>query len=151
MLSLKKNPLFCMLDTETIYLRKRVYELAVVIFDSVTCDIVASKKWYIRETVESALHYQLRHNKQPIFWPNRLNPFSVLKDTNCVNWSTAISEFLAMLHKNDVSALIAHNINFDVGAIYSTNNLYGENEENNPFWHNTINLNCRDTLCMACH
>lgn len=133
MISLKKNPLFCMLDTETIYLKKRVYELACVVFDSETCEIVASKKWYIRETVESALYYQLRHAKPPIFWPNRLNPFMVLKDVNCVTWSTAISEVLGLLAKNDVNTLIAHNINFDVSAIYSTNNLYGENEENNPF------------------
>ena len=113
-----------MIDTETIYLKKRVYELAVVVFDSITCDIVASKKWYIRETVESALYYQLRHNKPPIFWPNRLNPFSVLKDHCCVTWAEAIADFGLILNKHDISALIAHNINFDVSAIYATHNLY---------------------------
>lgn len=123
MLSLTKNPLFGMLDTETIYLKKRVYELAVVIFDSITCDIIASKKWYIKETVESALYYQLRHNKAPIFWPNRLNPFQVLKA--CVSWQQALDEFMLLLSKHDIKSLIAHNVNFDVGAIYSTNNLYG--------------------------
>lgn len=140
MLSLKKNPLFAMIDTETIYLRKRVYELACVIFDSVTCEIVASKKWYIRETVDSALYYQLRNSKPPIFWPNRLNPFMVLKDVNCVTWSTAISEFLGLLAKNDVNTLIAHNINFDISAIYATHNLYKPEDfsytENEPFLAN---------------
>lgn len=140
MLSLAKNPLFAMLDTETIYLKKRVYELACVIFDSVTCEIVASKKWYIRDTVESALYYQLRHNKPPIFWPNRLNPFNVLKDTNCVTWADAISDFLLMLKKHDVDTLIAHNINFDINAIYSTDNaysaIYTDDPTNDPFLAN---------------
>lgn len=126
MLSLTKNPLFAMIDTETIYLKKRVYEIAIVIFDSVTCQIVDKKKWYIRETVESALFYQLRHNKPPIFWPNRLSPFQVLKEA--VTWQLAIDEFMRILSKNDVKELIAHNINFDVSAIYSTNNLYGAEE-----------------------
>lgn len=126
MLTLTKNPLFGMLDTETIYLKKRIYELAIVIFDSVTCAIVDSKKWYIRETVESALFYQVRHNKPPIFWPNRLNPFEVLK--SAVTWQQAINEFMLILAKNDVKSLIAHNINFDIGAIYSTSNLYGNED-----------------------
>lgn len=123
MLSLAKNPLFAMIDTETIYLKKRVYELAVVVFDSVTCAIVESKKWYINETVESALYCQLRIGKPPIFWPNRLSPFQVLK--GAVTWGQALNEFSAILAKNDVKTLIAHNINFDIGAIYVTNNLYG--------------------------
>lgn len=140
MVTVNKNPLFAMLDTETIYLKKRVYELAIVIFNSITCEVVTSKKWYIKDTVESALYYQLRHGKPPIFWPNRLNPFSVLKDECCVNWSTAISEFLDILSKNNVSALIAHNINFDISAIYSTHNLYKPEDftytDNDPFLAN---------------
>ena len=119
-----KNPLFAMIDTETIYLKKRVYELALVVFDSVTCEIIQSKKWYIKDTVESALYYQLRHGKPPIFWPTRINPFTLLKDECCVNWSTAINEFMALLSNYKVSALIAHNINFDISAIYATHNLY---------------------------
>lgn len=126
MITLAKNPLYAMIDTETIYLKKRVYELAVVIFDSVTCQIVDKKKWYIKETVESALYYQLRNSKPPIFWPNKLSPFQVLKDA--VTWQNAIAEFMAMLSKHDVKDLIAHNINFDVSAIYATNNLYGLDE-----------------------
>lgn len=112
-----------MVDTETIFIKKRVYELAVVVFDSVTCEIIASKKWYIKETVESALFYQLRNNKPPVFWPNRLNPFQVLKES--VTWQQALDEFMRLLSKHDIKSLIAHNVNFDVGAIYSTNNLYG--------------------------
>lgn len=135
-----KNPFFAMIDTETIYLKKRVYELAVVVFDSVTCEIISSKKWYIKEVVESALYYQLRHGKPPIFWPNRLNPFQVLKESNCVTWSTAIKEFMAILTKNKVDTLIAHNINFDISAIYATNNLYKPEDfsylENDPFLAN---------------
>lgn len=132
-----KNPLFAMIDTETIYLKKRVYELAVVVFDSTTCEVLASKKWYIKEVVESALYYQLRHGKPPIFWPNRLNPFQVLKESNCVTWSTAIKEFMAILTKNKVDTLIAHNINFDISAIYATNSLYKAEDftctDNDPF------------------
>ena len=111
-----------MIDTETIYLKKRTYEIALVIFDSVTCEIVASKKWYIKETLESAVYYQLRHEKPPIFFPLRLNSLSLLIDS--VPFDQAIGEFLATLKKHDVKSLIAHNINFDVSAIYSTANLY---------------------------
>jgi len=124
-LTLAKNPLFAMVDTETIYLKKRVYEMAVVVFDSVTCDIIASKKWYIKQTLESAIYYQLRHNKPPIFWPKRLNPLSLLNES--VEWQQAITEFNALLSKHDVKALMAHNINFDIGAIYKTDNLYTDN------------------------
>lgn len=132
MISLKKNPLYAMIDTETIYLKKRVYELAVVVFDSVTCSIVDSKKWYIKETVESALFYQLRNSKPPVFWPYRLNPFEVLKIA--VTWQQALDEFMLTIYKNDVKSLIAHNINFDISAIYATNNLYGtEYTQDKPF------------------
>lgn len=129
MLSLSKNPLFGMLDTETIYLKKRVYELALVIFDSVTCEIIASKKWYIKESLESAIFYQLRHHKTPIFWPSRLNPLTVLKES--VPFDQALTEFMLILYKNDVKVLIAHNINFDISAIYQTANLYSDKLGNN--------------------
>lgn len=122
MLTLKKAPLFAMIDTETIYIKKRVYELAIVVFDSVTCQPIVSKKWYIKETVESCIYYQLRHNKTPIFWPSRLNPLTLLKES--VSWKQAKNEFLAMLKAHGVDSLIAHNINFDVSAIYTTDSLY---------------------------
>lgn len=132
MLSLEKKPLFAMIDTETIYLRKRIYELAVVVFDSVTCEIVDKKSWYIKETLESTVYYQLRHNKPPIFWPSRLNPLALLKEA--INWEQAIDEFTLLLSKHDIKSLIAHNINFDIGAIYATNNLYGtEDTQNRAF------------------
>lgn len=124
-----------MIDTETIYLKKRVYELAIVVFDSVTCEVVDKKKWYIREAIESAIYYQLRHNKTPIFWPSRLNPLALLKEA--VTWEQAKNEFIAILAKNGVQDLIAHNINFDVSAIYATNNLYKAEDftytDNDPF------------------
>ncbi len=129
MITLAKNPLYAMIDTETIFIKKRVYELAIVIFDSITCEIVESKKWYIKDTVESALFYQLRHNKPPIFWPNRLNPFQVLKES--ASFDQALTEFLLMLQKHDVTSLIAHNINFDISAIYQTANLYSDKLGNN--------------------
>ena len=133
MLNLKKHPLFCMLDTETIYLRKRVYELACVVFDSVTCEIVAKKRWYIKETLRDAVYYQLRNGKTPIFWPQRLNALSIFHDPDCVEWDTAKNEFLTMLKKHDIHALIAHNVNFDLSAIYSTDNSYAEEPTNEPF------------------
>lgn len=121
-ISLKKAPLFAMIDTETIYMKKRVYELAIVVFDSVTCQTIASKKWYIKETIESGIYYQLRHNKPPIFWPSRLNPLTLLKES--VSWKQAKNDFLSTLKAHGVESLIAHNINFDVQAIYSTDSLY---------------------------
>lgn len=124
-ISLLKNPRFCMLDTETIYLQKHVYELAFIVFDSNTCESLYKVRYYIRETVESAAYYFLRNQKYPLFWPNRLNPITVLKDADCVSWDFALSQLLAILKAYDVSSIIAHNVNFDVSAIYNTNNKYG--------------------------
>jgi hypothetical protein len=63
----------------------------------------------------------------PIFWPeSRLNVMNCLKDKDCVSWSDAIGALLASVRKYDVSAFIAHNINFDVGAIYKTSELYSD-------------------------
>lgn len=129
MITLAKNPLYAMVDTETIYMKKRVYELAAVVFDSVTCNIVESKTWYIKETIESAIFYQLRHKKPPIFWPSRLNPLNLLKES--IPFDQALTEFLLMLQKHDVKSLIAHNINFDISAIYQTANLYSDKLGNN--------------------
>jgi len=129
MLSLTKNPLYAMVDTETIFLKKRVYELAVVVFDSVTCAIVDSKKWYIKESLESAIFYQIRHNKTAIFWPTRLNPLALLNES--VHFDQALTDFLLMLQKHDIRSLIAHNINFDISAIYQTANLYSDTLGNN--------------------
>lgn len=122
MLTLKKAPLFAMIDTETVFIKKRVYELAIVVFDSVTCQPIVSKKWYIKDTIESCVYYQLRHKKMPIFWPSRFNPLTLHKES--VSWKQAKNEFLAMLKAHSVESLIAHNINFDVGAIYGTDSFY---------------------------
>ena len=134
MATLTKNPLFAMLDTETVYLKKRVYELALIIFDSVTCEVITSKKWYIKETLEGAVYYQLRHSKPPIFWPSRLNALSLLKDA--VAWQDAIAEFLTLLEINGVSSLIAHNVNFDINAIYATENKIRGMNAGGPFLAN---------------
>ena len=134
MLSLKKNPLFAMLDTETIFVsKKRAYEIALVIFDSVTCEVLDKKRWYIQETLRDAVYYQLRTGQTPIFWPARLNALSVFNDPDCVTWEDAKADFLTMLKKHDVWAIIAHNVNFDLSAIYSTDNIYAEEPTNEPF------------------
>jgi hypothetical protein len=125
--SLAKNPLFMMIDTETVYMKKRVYELGYIVFDSVTCAIVDKGRFLIKETLESALFYFLRHGKTPIFWPeSRLNVMDCIKSKDCVNWSEAIGALLASVKKYDVAAFIAHNIAFDIGAIYKTSELYSE-------------------------
>ena len=125
--SLAKNPLFMMVDTETIYMKKRVYELGFLVFDSVTCAVIDKGRFLIRETCECALYYFLRNNKMPIFWPeSRLSVTKCLKDKDCVNWQEAICALLARVKKHDISAFIAHNISFDIGAIYKTSELYSE-------------------------
>lgn len=135
MISLKKNPLFAMLDTETIFQsKKRAYEIALVIFDSVTCEVIEAKRWLVKESLRDAVYYQLRTGKTPIFWPQRLNALSVFNDPDCVDWDTAKNDFLLMLKKHDIHAIIAHNVNFDISAIYSTDNLYSEySATNEPF------------------
>lgn len=127
---LAKNSLFMMIDTETIYMKKRVYELGFIVFDSVTCRVVDKGRFLIRETLESALFYFLRHNKMPIFWPeSRLSVTQCLKAKDCVGWSDAIGALLASVKKHDISAFIAHNIAFDISAIYKTSELYSSDFE----------------------
>lgn len=128
--SLAKNPLFMMIDTETIYMKKRVYELGYIVFDSVTCAVVDTGRFLIKETLESALFYFLRHGKTPVFWPDsRLNVMDCMKHRDCVSWQDAIGALLASVRKYDIAAFIAHNIAFDVGAIYKTSELYSEDFE----------------------
>ena len=123
-ISLKKNERYLMLDTETIYLKKRIYELAFVVFDAVTCVPLYKARFYIRETVESAAYYFLRSHKTPIFWPNRLNALDVLKNADCVSWEVAKNQLVSVISSYGVNAIIAHNINFDVSAIYATDTFY---------------------------
>lgn len=137
--SLEKRELFVMLDTETIYLKKRVYELAFSVYDSVTCDIVESHKFFVKETLESALFYFLRHQKMPIFWPNRLNVMDCLKQS--VTWQSAIDSMMLALKKHDVKNIIAHNVSFDVSAIYKTSDLYCEESQYNKMFDFLSSLN----------
>lgn len=135
MITLAKNPLFAMIDTETIFkAKKRAYEVAAVIFDSVTCEVIEKKRWLIKETLQDCIFYQIRTGQTPIFWPTRLNALSVFSSPDCVEWDIAKNEFLTMLKRHDVHDLIAHNISFDLSAIYSTNSLYSDsNDTNEPF------------------
>lgn len=123
-----------MIDTETVYMRKRVYELGYIIFDSVTCDIVDKGRFLIKETLESALYCFLKLNKMPIFWPERLNAIDCLREKDCVNWFDAINTMLASVRKHDIAAFIAHNINFDIEAIYKTSKLYSSESEYNSMF-----------------
>jgi len=135
MLSLKKNPLFAMVDTETIFkTKKRAYEIALVIFNSVTCEVIEKKRWLVKESLRDAVFYQLRTGQTPVFWPQRLNALAIFSDPDCVEWSIVKEQFLTMLKRHNVTALIAHNVNFDLSAIYATDNLYAEEPTTNePF------------------
>lgn len=133
--SLAKNPLFMMIDTETIYMKKRVYELGYIVFDSVTCAVVDKGRFLIRETCESSLYYFVRHQKMPIFWPeSRLSVTQCLKAKDCLLWSDAIAAMLASVRKHDIAAFIAHNIAFDVSAIYKTAELYSSESDYNSMF-----------------
>lgn len=139
--SLAKNPLFLMVDTETIYLHKRVYELGYIVFDSVTCQIVDKGRFLIRETLESALYCFLKLKKMPIFWPDsRLNVIDCMKHKDCVSWQDAIGALLASVRKHDIAAFIAHNINFDIEAIYKTSKMYSSESEYNSMFSITAGI-----------
>lgn len=123
--SLKKSPLFAMIDTETIYLaNKKAYEIAWCIFDSVTCEIIASRRFLVKESILSALWYTATNSKTPIFWPDRMNMALCLKDKDCLPCFKVLEIFCNDLLVNGVSALIAHNINFDLSALYSTEKAF---------------------------
>ena len=126
--SLRKSPLFAMLDTETIYLvNKKAYEIAWCIFDSVTCEIIVSRRFLVKEAIVSALWYTATNSKTPIFWPDRMNMALSLKDKDCLPCCKVLQTFCNDLIVNEVSALIAHNINFDLSALYSTEKAFCDN------------------------
>lgn len=148
MLTLKKNPLFCMLDTETYSTfsiniekstetktafneHKKAYEIGFVIFDSVTCQPVRKYQAYILEAVFEAMMYYKRNGKYPKYWPSRLNASEILKDS--VFWQDAKSELLKALKAFNVRDIIAHNVNFDVNALYKTNEAYTQPRDKTPF------------------
>lgn len=140
--SLAKNPLFMMIDTETIYMKKRVYELGFIVFDSVTCAIVDKGRFLILETCESALYYFLSHKKMPIFWPeSRLSVMDCMKEKDCVTWQDAINTMLSMIDKYDIKSLIAHNIGFDVSAIYKTSEIYSSDYDYNSMFDFISSMN----------
>ena len=123
--SLKKSPLFCMLDTETIYLKnKKAYEIGYIIFDSVTCEPIISRRFLIKETILSALWYTATNSKTPIFWPDKMNMALSLKNKDCLPCFKVLEILCNDLSQNSVSALIAHNINFDLSALYSTEKAF---------------------------
>ena len=144
MVTLTKNPLFCMLDTETystfsinleksteekkVYNEyKKVYEIGFIIFDSVTCEPVRKYQAFIFEAVFEAMTYCKKHGHYPKYWPGRLNAFDMLK--NAVFWQDAKNALVNALKAFDCEHIIAHNVNFDINALYKTNQAYSKDDE----------------------
>ena len=123
-ISLQKNPRYLMLDTETIYSDQSVYELGFIIFDSVTTAPLYKYQAYIKNTLESAIFYTLKNNGVfPRFWPStRLDLFSTLKKSKPLQ--DVIGDLLNAIQNHNVQGIIAHNVNFDVNAIYKTVKKY---------------------------
>lgn len=123
-ISLAKNPRFLMLDTETIYNDKTMYEIGFIIFDSVTLAPVYEYQAYIQESMQSACYYTLKNNgNYPKYWPStRLDLFKVLKQSKPL--TTVLSDLLDVMVKNGVKHIIAHNVNFDLLAVYNTTKKY---------------------------
>jgi len=127
--SLKKAPLYLMLDTETIYMAKKAYEIAFLVFDSFSCQVITKGRFLIAETIKSALWYTATNGTTPIFWPHRLDMAACLRSSDCVPLKKALDILCKVIRDNGVSAIIAHNIQFDISALYSTEKAYiGENK-----------------------
>lgn len=124
--SLEKRELFCMLDTETIFLHKKAYEIAFLVFDSVTCEVIKKGRFLIAETIKSALWYTATNGQTPIFWPHRLDMAACLRSPDCVPLKKALDILCRVIRDNGVSSIIAHNVQFDISALYSTEKAYIE-------------------------
>lgn len=113
-----------MLDTETIYADQSVYELGFIVFDSVTLSPLYKYQAYVKNTLESACFYTLKNfGNYPKFWPSsRLDLFKTLKQSKPLK--DVISDLLKAIGKHDVQAIIAHNVCFDLSAIYKTVKKY---------------------------
>lgn len=124
--SLVKSPLFLMLDTETIFLRKKAYEIAFLVFDSVSCQVITKGRFLIAETIKSALWYTATNGATPIFWPHRLDMAACLRSSDCVPLKKALDVLCKVIKDHDINAIIAHNVQFDISALYSTEAAYCE-------------------------
>lgn len=124
--SLKKAPLYMMLDTETIFLHKKAYEIAFLVFDSISCQVITKGRFLIAETIKSALWYTATRGQTPIFWPHRLDMAACLRSSDCVPLKKALDVLSRVIKDNGVSAIIAHNVSFDISALYSTEKAYIE-------------------------
>lgn len=124
--SLLKSPMFLMLDTETIFLSKKAYEIAFLVFDSVSCEVIKKGRFLIAETIKSALWYTAKNGTTPIFWPHRLDMAACLRSSDCVPLKKALDVLSLVIKDNGVSAIIAHNVSFDISALYSTEKAYIE-------------------------
>lgn len=123
-ISLAKNARFLMLDTETIYTDKSMYELGFIVFDGETLAPLYKYQAYIKNTLESAIFYTLKNNGMfPRFWPNtRLDLFSTLKKSKPLQ--DVIGDLLNAIQQHNIQGIIAHNVNFDISAIYKTVKKY---------------------------
>lgn len=127
-LTLEKSKIFLMLDSETVFnSNKRAYELAFVVFDSLTCKILHKVRYLVRETLMTIGYYKLKRDEWPIYWPSsRLDLFDCLSSSDCLPLADIMASLSSIIKDYDISALIAHNIQFDLSAIYGTCVKYGD-------------------------
>lgn len=135
MLTLKKTPLvltleksktFLMLDSETVFNKnKKAYELAFVVFDSATCKVKHKVRYFVKETLQAIGYYKLSKDAWPIYWPStRLNLFECLASPDCLPMADIMAKLSMIIKQYAIDAIIAHNISFDLSAIYSTCTKY---------------------------
>lgn len=124
MINLTKNKRFLMLDTETIYSDQSAYEIGFIVFDSETLAPLYKYQAYIKNVLESAIFYTLKNGGVfPKFWPStRLDMFKTLKQAKPLQ--DVIGDLLNAIQAHDVQAIIAHNVNFDLNAVYKTVKKY---------------------------
>ena len=114
---MKKN-IYCVFDTETIGIEKKlIYDLGLVI-TAKKGDILHRKQWIIEEvfTNKSLMKQAYYGYKKALFYEPLLNKNPEL----LVSFSTAKKEFNEILREYSVSHISAYNLMFDMSAISQT-------------------------------
>lgn len=129
--SLVKSPLYLMLDTETVFNKeKQAFELALVVFDSVTCEVIHKSRFFVKEVLQKVGYVKLAYNEWPIYWPStRLDLFDCISSSDCKTLADVMASLARVIKHYDIKHIVAHNVAFDISAIYSTCRKYGDVNE----------------------
>lgn len=108
-----KNQTLLMIDTETVTNARLPYDVAFVSFNQ--SGILEKCNFYVLECLQYILRYTAKHGKPPLYWPDRMNPATIIKSKKCKPALEILSRFNNAVSECD--KIVAHNVMFDISAL----------------------------------